>query len=200
MLIGILADIHEANERLREALNWFDEAKTDKIVLLGDVFNDGSRLNETVSLLQCAGAVGVWGNHDLGLSFQPDDWVRERFGPAADFFAALRPSFELADCLFTHGAPWWDATDPVIFYLGDRPDDPANVHLAFDASQHRVFFSGHQHLWFAGTPAGRLDWGGCEPIRLAPPQRYLVVVHAVLDGWCATYDTETCKLTPRALS
>jgi hypothetical protein len=35
---------------------------------------------------------------------------------------------------------------------------------------------------------------------LAGPARYLVVVHAVTNGWCALYETETSELTPLGLA
>jgi hypothetical protein len=46
--------------------------------------------------------------------------------------------------------------------------------------------------------AGRNGSWGDRPVCLAGPARYLVVVHAVKDGWCALYDTETSELAPLA--
>ena len=36
----------------------------------------GKRIEETVGLLRQVEAVGVWGNHDVGLCFDPDDKAR----------------------------------------------------------------------------------------------------------------------------
>jgi len=33
-------------------------------------------------------------------------------------------------------------------------------------------------------------------VTLAPAERYLVVTGAVVDGWCATFDSVRAKLTP----
>src|SRR5262245_26709063 len=113
MKLGILTDIHEDVERLRLALQHFRQEEVEQVVLLGDVFDTGERLRETVSLLAGAKAVGVWGNHDLGLCHEPAMRVRERYaGPVLDFMRTLQPRLELAGCLFTHGLPHWDATDP----------------------------------------------------------------------------------------
>ena len=39
----------------------------DRLVLVGDVCGMHTDLEETVGLLDDAGVVGVWGNHDFGL-------------------------------------------------------------------------------------------------------------------------------------
>jgi hypothetical protein len=59
---------------------------------------------------------------------------------------------------------------------------------------------GHFHRWIAVTPEGPLSWGGEGPMRFDPGVRYLVVLGAVCDGWCATYDTEADVLVPHAMS
>ena len=67
MRIGILADIHESLTSLQWAIDVLHDQGADRLVVLGDVFELGHRLKETVDLLSDAGAVGVWGNHDFGL-------------------------------------------------------------------------------------------------------------------------------------
>jgi hypothetical protein len=52
------------------------------------------------------------------------------------------------------------------------------------------------HRWLLGTPGGLLSWRGDGPVRLDGPTRYLVVAHAVRDGRCALFDTETNELVP----
>src|SRR5262249_42161592 len=82
MKLGILADIHEATGNLRAALAALRERGAERFVVLGDVFETGKDTVETVRLLQEAGAVGVWGNHDLGLSHEPTESVRAKYaGP-----------------------------------------------------------------------------------------------------------------------
>jgi hypothetical protein len=56
----------------------------------------GSRLQETIAFLAEAGAVGVWGNHDLGLCHERDERFRKRYSrPLFDFMQTLRPRLEL---------------------------------------------------------------------------------------------------------
>ena len=201
MRLGILADIHEDVPKLTLALRHCRREGVQQIVLLGDIFDTGKRLRETVALLAGAKAVGVWGNHDLGLCHEPEDRVRERYaGPALDFMGTLLPRLELEGCLFTHGLPCWDATDPVVYYLGEGPETEGGQASSFGASAHAVLFTGHFHRWLAATPQGRLGWDGSSPITLPPEQRHLIVVAAVCDGWCAVYDTDSRELVPHRLA
>jgi Calcineurin-like phosphoesterase superfamily domain len=200
MKIGMLSDIHEDVPHLGLALGRLRDEGADRLVVLGDVFETGRQLAETVALLTQAGAGGVWGNHELGLCHRPDPAVLARYpGPVVDYMATLQPRLEAEDCLFSHGLPCWDPADPAIYYLGLRPEDPAGLASCFAATDRRVIFVGHFHRWLIATPAGALPWDGSCPLRLAPPERYLVVVGAVLDGWCADYDTARGVLTPHRL-
>jgi len=73
MRLGILADIHEDIEGLTRALDQLRREAVDRVVVLGDLFDTGERVEATVDLLAEAGAVGVWGNHDLGLCDGPSE-------------------------------------------------------------------------------------------------------------------------------
>lgn len=59
MKLGLLADIHEQTDQLRKALAVLQQHAADHFVVLGDVFEMGKRIEETVSLLQDVAAVGV---------------------------------------------------------------------------------------------------------------------------------------------
>ena len=201
MKLGILADIHEDVENLATALGLLREQAVERIVVLGDLFETGRRIGETVALLADAGAVGVWGNHDLGLCHEPDARVRARnAGPVFEYMQTLGPRLELDGCRFSHGLPCWDPTDPAIYYLGSRPESDEGRADAFTASACRVAFMGHFHRWLAATPEGLLDWAGGSPIVLDAGKRYLVVVAAVCDGWCAVFDTKSGELVPYRLT
>ena len=67
MKLGLITDIHEHADQLRRALARLRDERVDQIVLLGDMFEMGSRLDETCELLAGANVCGVWGNHDFGL-------------------------------------------------------------------------------------------------------------------------------------
>lgn len=197
MKIGILSDIHEHLDHLHGALRVFRQARVDRTILVGDVFDAGDRIQPTVDMLRDAGVTGVWGNHDLGLACQPDEETRQRFHASiVDFFGALRPRYELADMLFSHGLPHWDATDPSIYYLGEPPWEPGSLSPAFAEFPQRVMAIGHFHRWFLATEDGPVAWAGEQPVFLDRSKRYFLIVHAVMNGWCAVFDTETTELRP----
>lgn len=201
MRIGILADIHEDIDALEQALAIMRAERVSRVIVLGDVFFHGRHAAETVDLLAASGATGVWGNHDLGLCHNPDPKLLARY-PArvCDFARTLLPQLEMDDCLFSHGLPHWDTTDPTIYYLGDRPESETGRAASFASSPCRVTFVGHFHRWFAATLTEVIPWDGSEAIRLTPEQRYLVVVAAVCEGWCGVYDTDNSEFMPHRLS
>ncbi len=63
MRFGLITDIHEHVEFLRVALDRLRQERVDRIVVLGDVFETGERIEETCRLLAEAhlrhGYVGV---------------------------------------------------------------------------------------------------------------------------------------------
>lgn len=145
MKLGILADIHEDLEHLRGALDALRDRGADRLILLGDLFELGHRLDATVELLDEAGAVGVWGNHDFGLCRDPHEDVRRRFSEETmAFMGRLRP----------------------------------------------------RHRWLLATPEAVLPWDGGGPVVLEPDRRSFVIVNAVVEGWCALFDTAAGRLVP----
>jgi predicted phosphodiesterase len=198
MRLGLLADIHEHTRQLQKAIDLLRQHGADRFVVLGDVFETGKRIEQTVRLLQEIQADGVWGNHDIGLCFDPSDAVCRRY--SADvlrFMSGLRPRLEIDGCLFTHVEPWLDPHRVEdLWYIGGPPDTPEKLARSFAAVPNRVLFLGHFHRWLIGSPAGVLPWRGEAPIRLDARVPHLVVVHAVWDGRCAVFDTETGDLVP----
>jgi predicted phosphodiesterase len=197
MPLGILADIHGDVGRLRQALDVLRREGADRLVVLGDLFYSCQRVTETADMLAEAEAVGVWGNHDLGLCHEPGPHFLTRY-PARvfEYLRTLGPRLRLEDCLFSHGLPHWDATDPSAYYLEPRPESPEGLAGTFAASPCRFTFVGHFHRWLAATPEGVLPWDGNRPLLPEAERRHLVVVAAVCDGWCAVYDAGSGLLTP----
>jgi len=109
MKLGLLADIHEHTRQLIKAIALLQQHGADRFVVLGDVFETGKRIEQTVRLLQQVEAVGVWGNHDVGLCFDPSEAVCQRYSAdVLNFMGSLRPHLEIDCCLFTHVEPWLD--------------------------------------------------------------------------------------------
>ncbi|MFL5244050.1 MAG: metallophosphoesterase family protein [Gemmataceae bacterium] len=129
MRIGILADIHGAVESLEGALAEFGRCRADVVVSLGDscdTFSAAGRSNQVVALLQKAGAVGVWGNHDVGLCYQVSEKLRQATDPAVlDYMKSMQPQLVLGECRFSHVEPWLDARKVEdLWYLDGPPDTP----------------------------------------------------------------------------
>jgi hypothetical protein len=201
MRIGILADIHEAIEPLRLALAEFRARRVEGVVNLGDAcdtFTPVGRSADVVALLRAAGAVGVWGNHDIGLCNQVSDKVRlDTDAEVLEYMATMRPQVVLEDCRFSHVEPWLDATRVEnLWYFDGVPDTPEKVNRSFAAVPERFLFVGHFHRWLVMTPAGAVPWDGEGPLELREAARYLIGVAPVVSGWCAVFDTRSSMLTP----
>ncbi len=107
MKLGLITDIHEQVELLRLALDRFDRERVDQVVVVGDVFEMGKRIEETCRLLSQVNAIGVWGNHDYGLCVDPDENARATYSVAViDYMTSLRPRLEVGGSHFTHVEPW----------------------------------------------------------------------------------------------
>jgi len=198
MKLGLLADIHEHNRHLRMALHAFRHERVDQVVVLGDVIDRGNRIEESCRLLKEVAAIGVWGNHDFGLCYDPAEWARRKYSQAVlDFMASLQPSLEIEGCRFTHIEPWLDPYDVSdLWNLDMLPYTTERLARSFGAVQNRVMIMGHIHQYFAATPTGLLDWHGEQAIRLDAQTRYLIGLAALHDGKYAVLDTCTDQLIP----
>lgn len=200
MLIGIVADIHDAVVPLRNALSLLRERRVERLVTLGDAFDtcQPSEPGATVAgMLRDAEAIGVWGNHDFGLSHGVEAQVVDRADPTLLLFASrLQPQLVLEECRFSHLEPWKDACRLEDLWSFDGvPNTGERAQRSFQAVRERILFVGHFHSCLVLRGDGQVAWNGDQPIQLNPPDRYLVLVPAVLDGWCATFESERSALT-----
>jgi hypothetical protein len=201
VLIGIVADIHEEVELLERALDELRNRGAQCIVTLGDAcdtFGAEGRAHDVVALLRQAGAVGVWGNHNVGLCTDVTDELRCLAKPGVlEYMATLKPQLVLEGCRFSHVEPWLDPHRVEdLWYFDGPPVTPEKVSRSFAAVPERHLFVGHFHRWLVTSETGGLQWDGSAPIHLHERRRYLTVVAPVMGGWCATFDTQTCCLTP----
>ncbi|MCA9071603.1 MAG: metallophosphoesterase family protein [Planctomycetaceae bacterium] len=197
MRLGLLADIHGQVDNLQIALKKLRDLEVDRFIVLGDVIYDSRSASETIALLQEHHAVGVWGNHDLGLCLEPNEWALSHFSkPVIEFFGTLESRYEVGDLLFSHTFPHQDPTDPTAYYLGPRPEDPWSFEESFSLFPHRVMFVGHFHRWLIAARDQHPEWDGVQPLQLVPTERYFVIVNAVMNGWAAIFDESVNILTP----
>ena len=59
MKLGLITDIHEQVHLLEPALKRLRDERVDQVVVIGDIFECGERIQETCQLLADAQAVGV---------------------------------------------------------------------------------------------------------------------------------------------
>jgi hypothetical protein len=198
MRLGLLADIHEEVEALAAAIAHCRRERVDRLLTLGDIFETGRRFAQAVDLLREAEVEGVWGNHEFGLFAGRGDSVESLFDwTTLDYMHRLQSRMDVEGVLLGHVLPCLDPTDiEQPWYVERAPETAEAAERNFAAFPHRRMFVGHFHRWLAVTPKGPLSWSGDRPIRFDLDQRYLVVVAAVCDGWCAIYDTRTDVLTP----
>ena len=151
------------------------------------------------SLLEAVGAVGVFGNHDYGLSVDPSEYrPRGRFSPSSlAYMGSLLPRMELDGCLFAHREPWLDC-DPGRPDLARRRGRPPLVDDRQELRGRVPSFDLHRPFPpLASLHARRpLAWDGSEPLALPDHSPMMIVVGAICDGHAAIFDTETRVLTP----
>ena len=198
MRIGLLADIHENVDRLAQAIARCRQEGVDRLLTLGDLFETGARFAETVDLLRDADVHGVWGNHEFGLFAGRGDSVERLFDwRSLDYMRRLEARMEVEGVLLSHVLPCLDPTDVTQpWYVERLPETAQAAAPNFEAYPNRRMLVGHFHRWRIVTPEGALDWAGDRLFRFDRDQRYLIVVAAVCDGWCAIYDTEADAITP----
>jgi hypothetical protein len=192
--LGLLADIHEAVEPLRAAVRELGARRVDAFVMLGDVLDEGERVEETVEILAALPGVGVWGNHDFGLCGEVSTLVRARYSARVlEYFARLRPWVDFAGCRFQHVDPHLDPEKVEDLWRFSTAEERI---AGLRRCSHSRVFVGHLHGWGVFTPERQIGWDGDRPISYLADERYVTVVHAIREGWCAVMDTECDKLEP----
>jgi hypothetical protein len=173
----------------------------DQIVMLGDVFKMGERMQETCELLRDSQVIGVWGNHDLGFCDDPSPAICEEYGDLViEYRSTLQPRLEIDGCRFQHVEPWINPNEILdLWYFEGTPDTPEKVARIFQAIPHRLAFAGQFHRWLLVTPDGVTEWSGENAVQLAASGQYFVVIGALCDGIYAIFDTKTCELVPREI-
>jgi hypothetical protein len=196
MRLGLLADIHEHVDLLQIALDRFRSERVDCVIVLGDVYQSGEALDETCRLLAEANAIGVWGNHDFGLCGDDADENPRFSRDSLRFLRSLLPRLALGDCHFMHVEPWLNPEDiSDLWYFEGPPDVTGTLPRIFDATPHRILFSGHYHKWLLATPDGIADWVGHRTVILDSGRRF-VTVGALCERRYATFNTTTSELRP----
>ena len=201
MLLGIVTDIHDKVDNLVHALSKFRHAGVERVICLGDAFNTfrpGEAGAEVCRLLSSVDAIGVWGNHDAGVSLLPSEHIiKYSDSRVLTYAATLQGQLILGDAHFTHVEPWLNPKKlEDLWYSDGPPDTIEKAQRSFDAVPERYLFMGHFHRWLVMTPRQRVEWKAEGSLFLKASHQYLIVVAAVFNGWCALFDTEARELIP----
>jgi len=201
MLIGILADIHDAVEPLKASLVRFHELGVQQVVSLGDAFETfrpSEPGTEVARLLRESGAIGVWGNHDIGLSHDIPEKVRKIADPALlDFTVTLQPQLTIDNCRFSHVEPWLNPKIvKELWHYDGQPESTEMAERSFNGVPEQFIFVGHYHCWAAMNLDGPIDWDGTEKISFSTDRRYFVLIAPVIFGWSAVFDSKKAELVP----
>ena len=214
MRYAILSDVHGRQEKLAAVLNDARARGADRIVSLGDVGGE-----ESLALLQDAGAMAVFGNYEVSgwrrLTTAYRAWVRS-WPPllVEDGFVAV------------HAAPWWpeglgDVVDfgawlkrtgqswrALFPYLGEDGTSPGGGNLLWRAltelevAEKAILFHGHTHrqrAWRWET-SGRMRELRTRCFEVRPGEHSVVGVGSVGlpedRGWAAyaLYDASTGQI------
>ncbi len=195
MRLGLLADIHEEIELLPKAIDLLQSEGVDRFLFLGDLVGRTTKIEETVAIMDTLKSVGVWGNHDIGLCRDVSEDLRSRYSQRVlGYMGSLLPKIELDGNLYQHIEPHLDPESfEDLWTFSERGD--LDLKAVFEKPYSRMII-GHIHTWAAYTPHGRLDWDGTTPLYMDSNERYYVIIHAIVKGYCALFDTDTQILTP----
>jgi len=205
VLIGIVADVHDSLDALKAILTRFREVGVQQIVSLGDAFETykpGDPGPEVGRMLQNTGAIGVWGNHDVGLSYRIPDEVRKKADPELlEYTKTFRPQIVVENCRFSHVEPWLDPTKiEDLWHFEGVPNRPEYARRSLDAVQEQFLFVGHYHVWAITSSVETVEWNATEKISLSLDQRYVVLTAAAVHGWSAVFDSAKAELMPIRVS
>jgi predicted phosphodiesterase len=168
MRVAVISDIHGNLHALSAVLDEIERERPDTIWCLGDVVGYGPRPNECCDAVQEAAALGLVGNHDLGVlgrldldDFSPDAAAAARWTQgvlterARAYLDPLEPSESRDGVDLYHGSP----RDPIWEYV--LTVEAARA--ALELSREKLVLVGHSHVALALVlNRGRLG-GGLAP-------------------------------------
>jgi predicted phosphodiesterase len=150
--IAILSDIHSNLAALKQALDYLNEHKVDKIVCLGDVVGYGPRPNECVELARKHFQICLMGNHDHAVLGLTDTYHFNQY--ARDAVIWTRRTLTLHNKAYLESLPFSHHENEIL-YVHSTPEHPEEWHYIlseYDAKQYldkisqNICFVGHSHI------------------------------------------------------
>jgi diadenosine tetraphosphatase ApaH/serine/threonine PP2A family protein phosphatase len=170
--VAVISDIHANLHALEAVLEAIDADPPDELWCLGDLVGYGPRPNEVIALTRERAALGLLGNHDLGVlgrldldEFSPDAaasavWTQTvLLDEHRAYLESLSPAAKTEGAELYHASP----RDPVWEYVITEE----SARAALEATVAPVVLVGHSHIALAitltdGRLEGDLAPGGSE--------------------------------------
>lgn len=163
MRVAVISDIHANLHALEAVLEAIDADPPDALWCLGDLVGYGPRPNEVIALTRERAALGLLGNHDLGVlgrldldEFSPDAaasavWTQTvLLDEHRAYLESLSPEAKTEGAELYHASP----RDPVWEYVITEE----SARAALEATVAPVVLVGHSHIALAITLTdGRLE-------------------------------------------
>lgn len=207
MKIGIISDIHSNLEAFEFSLNYFENHKIDKLLILGDVIGYGPDPEECIKLARKADIV-LRGNHEEGI-IKNDfsrfkkfarislEWTFEKIKEEIEGIKEWKEKEEIEDIIFVH-ASISDTFYKYILKIEDAKEE-------FDIMEKNICFVGHTHIpggFKKDLKTGKIkriypDINGKMRIKIEENSKYIINVGSTgfpRDGFpfacISIYDTE----------
>ena len=173
MRVALISDIHGHLEGLERVLDDIGGQRCQRILCLGDLVEGGEYDDQVVETIRDLGLACVQGNHDAehGLTLSPGN---------QDFLNSLPSSITEGDVHYSHIS----ARSKML-----KISNPIEAWNVFDETEHRVMFTGHQHLPIIyGEKCAEFGQARVLPfqygvsVRLLADNRYIICVGSVAYG------------------
>jgi len=193
--VVIVTDIHGRLDALQWVIKHHGPEAT--YIQLGDLSDDYRSLERIAELLTEREIHGVYGNHDFGLmlAVRGKASIDRVSRVVLDYCQTLTRRIEIGHFIFCHDDPTTDyetivdAWDPRLIVLTVERAMPI-----LESLTHRAAICGHAHLSQVLTTDGARPLHPGVPFVLEDGPCY-VTIGALADGYYATLDTTTDKLT-----
>lgn len=138
-----IGDIHGCAKELEKLLAKIPRRSGDEIICVGDIVNKGPDSNTAVSLLRCAGARSVMGNHDFIIKSIHDEktrGIKQQIEIKEQHFALYNSISEENRAYLSELPLWIDIPEinALVVHAGLKGNTPLNQHSAEELTCLRI--------------------------------------------------------------
>jgi predicted phosphodiesterase len=188
--IGIIADSHSQNARIRNAIDALRSMGAECIVHLGDICDSlkPETLPEALAILTGQGVMGVLGNNEYSLL--TDEYNGSLDVETRAYIQHLPYTITIQDWCFTHSVPFpWPAATrrPLAEFLPFMHTLP-----------YRIVFRGHSHtpaiVEISPEGSREIELAAPETMVLDPAKSYVITVGALENAAYTLFDASKYRI------